>query len=246
MFKDASVEEWTAWAPGVEEPKGWESWAKGGVQLAASSALPALDFLPSLFKRRLGQLDRMVLHVGHGLMEGRGATRVVMASERGEVSQQYRISADVVECGEVSPAAFSHSVFNTPASLLSIAMENTGSASTVHSGPDSFIDALLISLSMLDRDPSPLALIVADENLPDAYACLDPLPNPPYGVAFLIGKGIGFRFEVEPERVSAAHPGDSALPTLPDALAFLRFLLVGGPFLPLGRAKNGLLIRRTA
>jgi hypothetical protein len=231
MGFELSILHSSAWAPGLDAGQTKPLWAKEDLGIECSDEAPSLPFLPSLFKRRLGQLDRMVLHVGHAGLSGGAPARIVLATRRGEIGQQYRISASLAESGEVSPAAFSLSVFNAPASLLSIAEGNTGAVSAVHAGEHSLAAGLVCCIGMLAKDVSPVLLIVADEILPEAYAELEGNRGQPFALAMLLAPG---RDGAESVIVDLSTGGAMAEPGLPEALVFLRWLAAGSGPLRLG------------
>jgi hypothetical protein len=220
MASALSIISRAAWAPGLETSADWAGWARGERAIESSGAAPDLDFLPALFKRRLGQLDRIVLFAGHEALGGRKKARVVLATRRGEIGQQYKISSSLAESGEVSPAAFSLSVFNAPSSLLSIAEGNPGSSTAVHAGARSFSMGLACCAGMLALDPEPVLLVAADELLPEAYAEIEGGRGESYALALLLAPGSegGETFDLE-----AASPSSGE----PEALAFLRRLIEG-------------------
>ena len=85
---------------------------------------PKLNFVPMLFRRRLSDITKMVVQTVHDVSEGLSHTHVTFASEFGEIQRQYKISEGILSSGEVSPAQFSLSVFNIPASASSIVEQN--------------------------------------------------------------------------------------------------------------------------
>jgi hypothetical protein len=231
----------SAWAPSLEGPEAWRAWASGAAVSAPSEAAPDLPFLPSLFKRRLGQLDRMVLMTGHEALGGASPRRVVLATRRGEIGQQCRISESLAESGEVSPSAFSLSVFNAPASLLAIAEKNAGAACAIHAGEHSFAAGLACCIGMLAADPEPVLLVAADELLPEAYGELEGERGPCYALALLLGPGGSGG---EGELVVDASAREARV-SEPEALAFLRWLLAGSGELGLGGSEMPLVVSRS-
>lgn len=224
-----------AWAPGLESPADWEEWAAGRRAIERSEALPDLPFLPSLFKRRLGQLDRMTLLAGHEALAGSAPRRVVLATRRGEIGQQYRIGSALAESGEVSPSAFSLSVFNAPVSLLSIAERNAGAACAVHAGEASFAAGLCCCIGMLAADPEPVLLVAADEPIPEAYEAIEEDRDPGYALALLLGPaGRGGTPLFAEAAEGAGYDRETSRPPEPEALAFLRWILAGSGELRIG------------
>jgi hypothetical protein len=231
-----------AWAPGLDGPADWADWAAGRRAIEPSESSPDLPFLPSLFKRRLGQLDRMTLLAGHEALAGASPRRFVLATRRGEIGQQYRIAAALAAAGEVSPAAFSLSVFNAPASLLSMAERNPGAACAIHAGAQSFAAGLCCCLGMLASDPSPLLLVAADELLPETYSELEGDRGLPYALALHLAPGGTEGGEALSVEAGRSNGGPSSEP---EALAFLRWLLAGSGELRIGGDELPLSVSRS-
>jgi len=125
---------------------------------------PELPFLPSRTKRRMSLISQIALHLGHSLMKNNKINDVIFASRYGEITRQLSITDKILEDGEVSPAAFSYSVFNTPVAILSLTEGLTGLTRAVYSGERSFIHGLLQSLVVLESGTiNQLLFIMADE-----------------------------------------------------------------------------------
>ncbi|RPJ03773.1 MAG: hypothetical protein EHM28_14660, partial [Spirochaetaceae bacterium] len=168
-----SITSWAAWAPGVRTREDWQAWARGELEIEATNEVPGLEFLPSLFKRRFSQLSKMVLQVGHSLVPEGGQIPCIFASHYGEVGRQYQISKGLLDAGEVSPSAFSLSVFNTPAFLLSIAEGNHSAGSALFAGRSGLAVAILEMLGFLKSRPGRECMVIfADEYMPAAYQSL--------------------------------------------------------------------------
>jgi hypothetical protein len=77
----------------------------------------------------------------------------------------------LIEDGEILPAAFSLSVFNTPPALASMALNLTAGYSAVYPGKNNFLDALLGAVALLKTVtlPAMLALVYADEQPVEEY-----------------------------------------------------------------------------
>jgi hypothetical protein len=235
MALQLHVAAWAAWAPGRDSAEAWRDWAgalaagaeeaAGGLELSA--AAPPLVHLDAMFKRRLSQLSRMILQVGHELAGGQEID-TVFASRYGEVGQQYKISRNLIESGEVTPAAFSLSVFNTPVALLSIAEKNHRRGSALYGGEASFCTALLEALALTGRSGEPVLVLCGDEALPEDWRPLAPGPVFPHAVGLLLSPGAGagtvsLSVEAAGSRPLAVPPGDG----LSQDLRFLAWFLGG-------------------
>jgi hypothetical protein len=145
---------WASWAPSAEEPR------------------PDISFTGERFHRRLSMLSRMAIRTLRDIMPVGGETKLYFVSFRGEVNRQFAINAMMTE-GQVLPAAFSLSVFNTPPALASIALNLTAGYSAVYPAEGSFRDILPDVQAALNRAPGRLALAYADEELIPEYRALE-------------------------------------------------------------------------
>jgi hypothetical protein len=226
MRREAYLKAWSAWAPGVESAPQWAEWAVGGRSIQRSEAAPPLGHLPSLFKRRLSQVSRMVLHVGHELGPGPKEIKTVFASEYGEICQQIKLSTSLVESGEIGPSAFSLSVFNTPVALLSMAEKNTDRVVALHAGPASFETALWEAIACLEHHgDSEIMMIAADEMVPAPFDELASPRSVPYALGLLLSRGreaetVQLGLEMDFDSGGAAEESLS-----PSALRFLCWFL---------------------
>ncbi len=231
------VSSWNAWAPGIESREDWLAWARGEKSIEVSSKAPSISHVDAMFKRRLSQLTRMTLHVGHEALEGKPSMRMVFASMAGEINQQYKITERLIEDGEVSPSNFSLSVFNTPVAALSITEKSTKGYTACYPGDDVFATGFLeAASSILSGTEQDVLFIVADEAVPDAYASLCDGRAIPYAIAFVLScepKGIAVPVssgDLEQYRVRGGKDGTSRnevdLENLPEALRFARCVLL--------------------
>lgn len=210
---------WEAWFPGLSSEQ-LPEWAQGRLALQDSQEAPALEHLPSNFKRRLSQLSRMILHVGHKLQARGESIPLVFVSRWGEINRQAAISLALLETGEVSPAAFSLSVFNTPVSLLTIAAQNHALATAHYAGDEALVNGLEEALALCHRsEGGEVVLLFADESLPEVYRSLEK-PEPPYAFGLRLALEGPGRLTLDWQR----HPETlGEPPTHP--LMFLRWLL---------------------
>ena len=132
--------------------------------------VPALDFLPSRTRKRMSSLSRIVMHVGHSLLEGTQVNDVVFASRFGEITRQLTVTEGLIEEDEVTPTNFSYSVFNTPVAVLSLTEGLEGITRAVYAGERSLAQGLMQSILILASGAAErLLFIMADEKVPDFY-----------------------------------------------------------------------------
>jgi hypothetical protein len=198
--KSVYVSRFSSWAPGLNSPADWEDWAQGEKNSELSGESPSLDFTESpwlklspkefaLFKRRQSQISRMTIYVLHEIMPIQENTKTVFVSFRGEITQQFKINKTLIEEGNLSPAAFSQSVFNTPPALAAIALGLRQGYSAVYPGGGRFNTGFLAAIAPLFSDNADeVALVYADELCPCEYESLCPQPDKPLAFAVLLSK----------------------------------------------------------
>jgi len=200
--KAVYVTRFASWAPGLNSPDDWECWARGLKEISISDESPSLDFAESkwlclsqkefaLFKRRLSRISRMAIHVLHEIMPIGENTKTVFVSFRGEITQQFKINRMLIEEGDISPSAFSQSVFNTPPAAAAIALNLRQGYCAVYPGNDSFNTGFLAAAApLLCASAEETALVYADELCPAEYDAvfgdLCPRPNTPLAFAALL------------------------------------------------------------
>lgn len=137
------------------------------------SESPKLEFCDPLFKRRLSQISKMTIQVVHDLIEKNPSakdSKLVFASFRGELARQLKINKGLVEDGDVMPAQFSISVFNTPPAASTIACGIKAGYTAVYPSKDNFNDALISACApVLAECEKQIVFVYADENVIDEY-----------------------------------------------------------------------------
>lgn len=130
-----------------------------------ASAAPPMAPLPRKLPRRMSRLSRAVLSCVSRVAAAVGSEvlqyPVVYASRYGEIARTLALFAEYSEYGEMSPAGFSVSVHNAPASLLGLATGNCNSSSTLAAGADSLRMGLM-EAAMLCRT-QPCLFVYGDE-----------------------------------------------------------------------------------
>ncbi len=229
----AVVRRWSAWSPGREDPAAWRAWARAPEPLA-SEGCPDVQFLPAMLRRRCSPLARIMLETAYASCpaEERAQVRTVFASRHGNINESIPMLDRLAERQPISPTKFSHTVHNAQAGLFSIATENRQASSSVAAQQDTFACGYLEALTHLQRDPrSGVLLVMADIPLAPTFAKLVEEPAATYGLALLLaagGEGPTLGFE------TAASAAVVPARAWPDALEFLRWLLIDEEPLVLG------------
>ena len=188
------VEKSTIWKPDSQNP----------------SSSPKLEYVDSLFRRRLSQISKMTIEVVHAICEKGEDLPLVFASFRGEISRQFKINRGIVEENEVSPAQFSLSTFNAPPATASIALNLKSGYVALYC--KDFSDALLAARARVLANGR-IFFVFADEKIPDEYeSASGKIENEAFAFAVLLSS----------EEKSGAKPIDfSRFKTLKEFLQFL-------------------------
>jgi len=171
-----------AWAPGIEGSEQWKEWAQGKREIQLSAKGPDLSFTEPMFRRRLSQISKMTIQVARDLSLT-DDTKIFFFSFRGELTRQFQINKMLIEENEVSPAAFSLSVFNAPAALACMAIGLKSGYSCIYPGNNSFDQSITIAkAALLGSNAEKIAYIYADEELIEEYKTLT--NSPPHALSF--------------------------------------------------------------
>ena len=224
MVEKICITRVSAWACGIESSGEWDEWAMGRRNISSEAKAPDITFTDSTFRRRLSRISKMTIQVIHDLLPLGEDTKILFCSTRGELSREYQLFKMLREEGEVSPAAFSLSGFNTPVALASIALGLKGGYSAIYPVKNSFNACIKTAQAMLlSGTAEELALVYADENIPPE--CGSFFRESPVSAAcgFLISRN--------------SSPETETLPSVPvllmtekedDPLAFLKQILLSG------------------
>lgn len=230
---DLDIARYSAWAPGLETAAEWQRWARAELPIGTGSAAkgggPAVEFLPSLFRRRLSRLSRMALQVAHDCTAGERDIPTVFCSRHGELTRTVELLLDQNKGEALSPTAFSMSVHNTASGLHSIASGNTAPSNALAAMADSLPAALIDAAAMIvNGRASRVLVVVAEEPVAAIYQDFV-APEFAFAAAFLLVK----RTQVAKATVTAdttrltlafsAHPSERR-DTEQQGLALLRFL----------------------
>jgi len=180
----AYVSRFSYWAPGLEEIK---DAIECPLDLSESKwlALNPKEFM--LFKRRLSRLSKMTIHVLHEILPLNDDTKIVFISFRGEITQQFKINKSLIEENDLSPAAFSQSVFNTAPAAATIVFNLRQGYTALYPAKNSFRSGFITAAAPLFIPGSgDIALIYADELCPPEYGDLCPEPNIPLAFAAIL------------------------------------------------------------
>lgn len=196
QVNDIHVKTLSAWVPGLEGRADYLAWAGGKRELPAGSdrgSLPPLDFVPAMQRRRMTALSKLAAALIHGVRDDLSPqAKIYFVSQAGESGRQFQVNAMVLQDGEVMPAAFSTSVFNTPPAMASILLGLKNGYSALYPGKNKFSSAVQCSLApLLAGNCSQIVLVYADVAALEEYASLDGAIDLSWGFAALLENRAG-------------------------------------------------------
>lgn len=182
------IEDWSAWAPGLEDKKDWIAWANKEKTVSPDhSKSPKIDFIPAMSRRRLGQLTKMSLKTSFDCTKNLNNIISVFASRYGEWQQTVKILQSISEGSEISPAGFSLSVHNTAAGIHSITSKNKSPYSAISANEMTFQTALIEALGRLQKQQN-ILLVIGEENTPEIYKEKFSQNSHPFAISLLLSK----------------------------------------------------------
>jgi len=214
-----SIDGWRAWAPGLDSPQAWQAWSRAPIIMDDTDALPGVDFLPPMQRRRLSKLARMLFHVGWPLVQRNEAVPLVLVSRHGETPRTLAILEDLARGEPLSPTAFSLSVHNGPAGLWSITRADCSEISALAAEVDALEHGIMEACGLLDEGAPSVLLIVAEESPASLYAeQIDDVPFS-YALALKLTAGTHWRLQLS--------SGNGPRSRWPHALELTRALCLG-------------------
>ena len=203
------IDQWRAWAPGLDSTDDWLAWSKAPSRLDDSGEQPDVSFLPALQRRRLSRLARMAMHVAWPLAEQHGALPLIFASRHGETPRTLSILQDLAVNEPLSPTQFSLSVHNAIIGQWSILRGDTSEMTAMAAEGDGLEAAVLEAAALLAEGAPAVLLMIAEETQPALYApFIDDVPFP-YALALLLVPGDDWSLQLRPNsapRTPWPHP----------------------------------------
>lgn len=226
------VEQWRAWAPGLDSPQAWRAWAHAPAVVPDQQEQPACSFLPAMQRRRLSRLARMTMEVASPLCADDEQLPFVFASRHGETTRTFALLGDVTDEQPLSPTQFGLSVHNSIAGQWSILRGQRGESVAIAGEADTFEHGMLEAAALLVAGAPTALLVIAEEAPPPAYdQWISDVPFS-YAVALRLGRvdlpdhsPDDMHWQLQLSR----HEGGHSPSPWPHALDFLRALQLGEP-----------------
>ena len=207
------IEQWRAWAPGLESVDDWRNWCSAPARLPVdqsavepSAAQPDVSFLPAMQRRRLSHLARMAFHVAWPLADAHGdPLPLVFVSRHGETPRTLAIINDLAKDEALSPTQFSLSVHNAVIGLWSIMRGDTSEMTALAGENDGLEQGVLEACTLLGEGAPAVLLVVAEELPPTLYApYIDDVPFS-HAVALLLTPGDDWQLQLSNAEGPAAE-----------------------------------------
>ncbi|GHF97195.1 beta-ketoacyl synthase chain length factor [Thalassotalea marina] len=193
---------------------------QGSSQRFAKEQLPVLDWVPAMQRRRLSAFTKIALHCAHQALDGREEIPVVFSTRHGDIHKTAGLLDTVAAKESLSPTAFSMSVHNASAGLLSILTNNVAASNTVSAGKDTFLAGVIDAYARLKSSEIQEILVIhCDQALPEEYQVFSDEKQIDHAVAFILSK------QAEHGRACTFDliPSHETLPDkdIPQAIAFI-------------------------
>jgi len=214
-----NIDQWQAWAPGIQSPDEWARWSGAPWLPPLNAAQPDVAFLPALQRRRLSRLARMAFAVAWPLAQAHSALPLVFVSRHGDTQRTFALLDDLAQQEPLSPTQFSLSVHNASIGLWSILRGDTSEMTALAAEGDGLEHGLLEAALLLQAGAPEVLLVIAEDSPPDAYApWIHDVPFP-YALGLLLTPGRDWQLSLSP---CTADPSQHA--AWPHALNLLRTL----------------------
>src|SRR5690606_1774579 len=143
--------------PGIATDAEWRQWSAGQRELQ-DQALPALDQIPPMLRRRLSPLGKMALAAAWPLLGEDQFMPSLFCSRHGELERTAGMLQELAHHNALSPTHFSLSVHNAIGGVYSIARGDRSAITALALGADGFSEALLEARLILAEQEAPEVL----------------------------------------------------------------------------------------
>jgi Beta-ketoacyl synthase, N-terminal domain len=132
-------------------------------------AVEGAEAIPAQLRRRLPAFTRDIARCALPLLRTDPRTDVVFSSRNGDLASTATLLTDLARRELLSPALFSMSVHNAPPGVLSLCLGACGDHTAIAAGEDN-LSAALVEAFLRLQDSESVALVHADQRLPEIYA----------------------------------------------------------------------------
>ena len=228
---EITASDWAAWAPGLHTRQEWQRWALAPVP-PVGDAMPVLDEVPAMQRRRIEQLGRMAVQVAYWCgRAGTDAVPMVFCSRHGDVRRSLEMLEQGARGEPLSPTRFGLSVHNAIAALYSIVRGVRGNCIALAAGQAGAETAVVEAAGLLADGAHEVLVVVYEAALPSAYAGFADEPAADFAWACRLrppaaADGDDVRLVLDWRAEAQPLPAVAGA-ELPASLAALRFLVAG-------------------
>lgn len=211
-----SIVKHALWAPGLTTPEAWTQWARAPHRIVVGEE-PGVKAMPAMLRRRAGFLGKMALEVAYQCLDGRGEgggdIPTVFCSRHGEVARALELLSDLARGEALSPTAFSMSVHNATAGLLTIARADRANHIALAAGAATIEHAVIEACGLLADGASAVLLVASDCQLPELFLPFQDCDEQPHAWAWLMTSAdgaddpIALRWSASDQTPSSGMPG---------------------------------------
>jgi hypothetical protein len=177
MGIELNIQQWNAWLPGVHGASACQQWAAGTLALTPGDK-PDVSVVPAMLRRRLNEVGRLVAAVVWELIPEASDLPMVFCSRHGDQARTLQLMSELSTGEPLSPAAFSMSVHNAVAGVLSIAKNARGPMTAIAAQDQLMSMGLLEAWAQLQQGATEVLLVVYDLPLPPEYNGESDLDHP--------------------------------------------------------------------
>ncbi|MEJ6005049.1 beta-ketoacyl synthase chain length factor [Paucibacter sp. AS339] len=219
------IEDWAAWAPGLETQSEWREWFAAPHQPVGDQQAD-LSAMPAMMRRRIDPLGRAALQSAYAV-QPQAPCPLVFSSRWGELARSVGMLEQLALAQPLSPTAFSLSVHNAIGALYSIARQDRSNYLAVSAGEHSAEAGFAEAQGLLADGAEAVLLVSFDAPLPDAYAQFRPVGELLFSHAWACLLRPADASTPAALSLTGVMPGDAAAPadSLPSDLRTLAFLL---------------------
>lgn len=219
-----SISAHCAWAPGVDTPEAWRTWAEAPFNIDGESE-PSVRLMPPMLRRRAGFLGKMALEVAYQCLDGRTGIPTVFCSRHGDVSRAINLLTELAQAVPLSPTGFGLAVHNAHAGLFSIARADQADHLALAAGTSSVEHGVIEACGLLADGTSEVLLVVSDNCLPSIFEKFEDCVEQPHAWAWLIRPAEAQSVNMNLSWSMSPITGQKNRKSIPGSLEILQFFL---------------------
>lgn len=223
MTINFSVTKWSAWSPSLQTPESWIRWAETPSYRETETAQqPAIKSIPPLLRRRFDLQGKMAAACVMDCLDDLNGIPIVFCSRHGEVARSAEMLSSMSNGEPVSPTAFSLSVHNAVAGLLSIIRADRSNYITISSRSSLVESGIIETYGLLNDGAEKVLLVVYGNTLPECFSAYKEQDEQAFAFACLIEKDGSNRISLA---ASSTQAPVSRRSDIPQELQVFRFFL---------------------